>query len=107
MLQGRFTIADSTALQASARQHLLRLARNQSYYTCILVFDVPLERSIQQNKQRERVVEENIIAYHTNLMQQVLQTLPDEGWNKILIVDEPSTTNIDIRLSVAITGVSQ
>lgn len=107
MLQGRFTIADSTALQERARQHLLHLAQNQNYYTCILAFNVPLETSIQQNKQRGRVVEEEVVVYHTNLMQQVLQALPGEGWNKILIVDEPSTTNIDIRLSVAITGVSQ
>jgi predicted kinase len=107
MLQGRFTIADSTALQGWARQRLLSMAQRHNYYTCILAFDIPLEKSVQQDRQRERIVGEDIIAYHTDLMQQVLQALPDEGWHKILIVNEPSTINIDIRLSVAITGVSQ
>jgi len=107
MLQGRFTIADSTALQGWARQRLLDMAQRHNYYTCIIVFDVPLEKSVKQDKQRERIVGEDVIAYHTNLMQQVLQTLPEEGWNRIFIIDEPSTINIDIRLSIAITGVSQ
>lgn len=107
MLQGRFTIADSTALQADARRRLLYLAHRHNYYTCIIVFNIPPEACVQQDRTRARMVGEDVIAYHVGKMQQVLQEIPAEGWHKVLLLEEARAENMHIHLSMEITGVTQ
>jgi hypothetical protein len=41
--QGRLTIADSTALQSSARQTLLEIAHSYQYHSCLIVFNMSLQ----------------------------------------------------------------
>jgi protein phosphatase len=88
MLQGRFTVADSTALQAEARYRMLGLARRHNYYTCIFVFDIPLATCIQQDQSRQRTVGEQVITYHTNQLQQTLTDIQGEGWHQIHILKD-------------------
>jgi predicted kinase len=90
MFQGRFTIADSTALQAEARRKLLELAQRHNYHTCLLVFKLPLETYIErdQHQARGRTVGTQVVAYHFGLLQQALQDIPQEGWEYIHILDE-------------------
>lgn len=90
MLQNRLTIADSTALQADARQRLLGVARRHNYFTCLFVFNMSLETCLLHDQQqaRGRVVGEQVIIYHLNLLQQALQVIPQEGWNQVHILDE-------------------
>src|SRR5256885_8361965 len=40
MYNGRFTVADSTALHSEARQHLRELAHRHGYLACLLIFNV-------------------------------------------------------------------
>ncbi len=40
LFQGRLTIADSTALQANARQHLIEIVRRYQYHSCLFVFNM-------------------------------------------------------------------
>ncbi len=98
MFQSRFTIADSTALQADSRRRLLELAQRHHYHTCLLVFDTPPATSIQRDRARIRIVGEQIILYHERLLQQALLVIPNEGWQQIRILDEqapPLTVEID------------
>ena len=99
MFQNRLTIADSTALQADSRQRLLGLARQHNYFTCLFVFNMSLETCLRHDQQqsRGRIVGEQVIIYHLNLLQQALRVIPQEGWNQIHILDEqhaPGAINI-------------
>ncbi len=98
MFQGRFTVADSTALQPEARQRLLDLAYRHGYLTCLLIFNVPEQISRNRNQQRERKVEEQVHGYHARLLQQTLQAAPHEGWNRLYILtpEQIDTTTIEI-----------
>ncbi|GCE26009.1 hypothetical protein KDA_14930 [Dictyobacter alpinus] len=90
LFHGRLTIADSTALQADARQRLLDLATRHNYFTCLFMFNISLETCLQydQHQARGRVVGEQVIKYHLNLMQQAMQDVQQEGWNMIHVLDE-------------------
>lgn len=90
MFQGRFTIADSTALLVEARRNLLAVAQRHHYATCLLVFNFPLETYIERDSHqaRGRTVGTQVVAYHFGLLQQALLAIPQEGWNHIYILDE-------------------
>jgi predicted kinase len=88
MYLSRFTIADSTALQTNARLRLLELARRHGYLACLLIFNTPIATCLERNRQRGRNVEEQVIAYHAGLLQQVIRDAATEGWQQIHILDE-------------------
>ncbi len=88
LLQGRFTIADSTALQASTRYKLLEIAQRHSYNTCLLVFNTSSAICIQRDQTRMRKVGEEVIRYHAGLLHQVLADVPHEGWQQVRILGE-------------------
>jgi len=97
MLQSRFTIADSTALQPEARKRLLGLAERHNYHTCLFIFDIPPEICIQHDQQRHRLVGEQVITFHYNLLQRTIQETPGEGWKQIHILH-----NEDLPIEIAI-----
>lgn len=88
MLLGRFTVADSTALQSNARHRLRELSRNFGYLGCLLIFNIPAATCLERNKQRGRGVEEQVIAYHFGLLQRALLDAPYEGWEQVYILGE-------------------
>ena len=95
LLLGRFTVADSTALQAEARSKLRTLSRHFGYYGCLLIFNIPPEICLERNKSRHRSVEERVIPYHTDLLQRTILDAPQEGWEAIYILDEQT---MDVRI---------
>lgn len=94
MLQNRLTIADSTALQAEARQKLLDLAQRYHYFTCLFVFNMSFATCMLHDQQRGRVVGEQVITYHLNLLQQALRVIPQEGWDQVHILDEQHSAGL-------------
>ncbi len=90
LLQGRLTIADSTALQASTRQSLMQIARFYHYQTALCVFNMSLQTCLARDQQqtRGRVVGEHVISHHWQSLQQALREIPHEGWDQIHILDE-------------------
>jgi len=84
----RFTIVDSTALQAPTRQKLLAQARQHQYRTCLLVFNTSAALCIQRDGARNRIVGEEVIAYQENLLRQTLQAIPHEGWHQFYVFAE-------------------
>lgn len=98
MFQGRFTIADSTALQAEARHRMLGLARHHGYHTCIIVLNIPAETCIRQDLGRARVVGEQVITYHVDQLQLALATIPGESWNEIYILEETKIRNFNVEI---------
>jgi len=85
---GRFTVADSTALQPEARRKLRTLSRHFGYYGCLLIFNIRPEVCLERNRGRQRLVDENVIPYHAGLLQRAIPDAPQEGWETIYILDE-------------------
>src|SRR6266849_4562687 len=69
MFQGRFTVADSTALYPDARRRLLEMARGHGYLACLLIFNTSAETCAERNQKRERKVEDKVMPYHARLLQ--------------------------------------
>lgn len=91
---GRFTVADSTALQPAARRKLRELSRRSGYLGCLLIFNIPPEVCLERNERRHRLVEESVIAYHAGLLQSTLQDAPNEGWEQIHVLGLQDTGTI-------------
>ncbi len=93
MFQGRLTLADSTALQADARRIMRELAQRHHYHTCLIVFNMSLQTCLEHDRHqaRGRTVGEQVIAYHLQLLRQVLSEIPTEGWDQVHILDERSS----------------
>ncbi len=91
---GRFTVADSTALQPDARRKLRDISRRFGYFGCLLIFDIPPEICLERNKRRHRLVEEQVIPYHTGLLQRTILDAPLEGWEQIHILGEQDMDTI-------------
>ena len=98
LLLGRFTVADSTALQPEARRKLRALSHYYGYFGCLLIFNIPPEICLERNKSRHRSVEERVIPYHTDLLQRAILDATREGWEAIHILDE---YNRDVRIEFA------
>jgi len=86
MRLGRFTVADSTALQPFARRRLLAQVSQSSYHGCLLIFNIPLEVCLQHDELRPRMVGEQVINYHMGLLQRTLQDAPSEGWEQVHVL---------------------
>jgi predicted kinase len=99
LFQGRLTIADSTALQASARQTLVEIARYYQYHSCLVVFNMSLQTCLvhDQHQTRGRMVGEKVISYHWQILQQALLEIPHEGWDQIRMLDEQHS-NVDVEI---------
>ncbi len=90
LFQGRLTIADSTALQANARQALVEIARYCRYRSCLVVFNMSLQTCLarDQHQTRGRMVGEKVISYHMQILQQALLEISHEGWDEVVMLDE-------------------
>ena len=100
MYQGRFTVADSTALHQEARRQLLELARRYGYLTCLLIFNISAATCAERNARRERRVEEQVMPYHARLLQQALLDVPHEEWDRVYVLGEDdmdAVTHVDTR----------
>jgi predicted kinase len=90
MFNGRFTVADSTALLPEARRRLWDLAFRHGYLKCLLVFKVSPEICLERDARRARQVGLAVIEYHARLLQKALQDIPGERWDQVHILDEAS-----------------
>src|SRR5258706_2038931 len=88
MFLGRFSVADSTALQTEARRRLRELSRRSGYLGCLLIFNIPPEVCLERDKMRQRIVGEQVVAYHAGLLQRTLQDAPQEGWEQVHVLGE-------------------
>jgi protein phosphatase len=88
MYLGRFTVADSTALQTEARRRQRELSRRSGYMGCLLIFNIPPEVCLERDKLRHRMVGEQVVAYHAGLLQRTIQDAPHEGWEQVHVLGE-------------------
>ena len=88
MFLGRFSVADSTALQTEARRRLRELSRRSGYLGCLLIFNIPPEVCLERDKMRHRMVGEQVVTYHAGLLQRAIQDAPYEGWEQVHVLGE-------------------
>jgi len=91
LFNGRFTVADSTALHPEARRRLRELARRHGYMACLLIFNVSQKTCLERDQRRERMVGEQVVIYHAGLLQQTLLDAPNEGWDTLYVLGEEDT----------------
>lgn len=88
LLQGCFTVVDSTALQVDTRRRLLEIAQRHHYTACLLIFNTSPMICIQRDSTRTRKVGVEVIRYHEGLLGQVLSDAPHEGWQQMRVLGE-------------------
>ena len=98
MFNGRFTVADSTALKSEARRRLQEVAHRHGYLACLLIFNVSSATCLVRDQQRERKVGQSVIDYHAGLLQQTLLDSPNEGWHRLYVLDEKNMDNVRIEI---------
>lgn len=86
---GRCTIADGVNLHRELRAGMLESARKHAYHTALVVFDLPLETCLTQNRQRDeqrRIPEQQIRAQREGL-DGIMSHLGDEGWDQVVVLN--------------------
>jgi predicted kinase len=96
MSLGRFTVADSTALQQFARRRLLDQAHRSGYFACLLIFNISPETCLARDSLRPRSVGEAVIRYHADLLQKTLLSAPQEGWDSLYVLGEDTMDEAEI-----------
>src|SRR5262249_17469312 len=87
----RFTAVDATNLKPDSRRPLLGLARRYHYLTTAIVFNLPEEECQQRNQQRaERLVHEDVVHLHSQLLQQAMLQLPHEHLDQVIVLSTPA-----------------
>jgi protein phosphatase len=87
--RGLRTVVDATNLTEGARRSLLRLARATGRPAVAVAFDLPLERCLAFDAARpDRRVPEEVVRRHHREMQGALRRLPDEGYDRLIVLHE-------------------
>jgi len=93
---GRVAVADSTALERSARRQLLRIAAECERPAVLIVFNVPFETCLERDARRERTVGREVIERHCAKVQGLLPGLGEEGFDRIYVLDAESMDRAQI-----------
>lgn len=94
----RPTVADSTALRSDARRTLLDIGQRHAVPVTLIVFDVSEEQCYLHDTRRERRVGRPVIAQHVRQLQDALRTIPQEGFNAVIMLDDAlaRTSSVEI-----------
>ncbi len=84
----RLAVADSTALQPDVRRTLRQLARRYEVPAVAVLFDVPEETCVRWDAARPRTVGRPVIHRQWERFQQVLRSVPAEGFDQVVVLGE-------------------
>ncbi|WP_372369396.1 AAA family ATPase [Candidatus Uabimicrobium sp. HlEnr_7] len=88
------TIADSTALKRKYRQRLTKLAEKYKFNTVLVLFDLPLQVCIDQDKKRKnRAVGEQVITRQHKDLQKTKVQLEQEQYDQVIIYNDVEQTH--------------
>ena len=93
---GRVAVADSTALERSARRELLRIAAECERPAVLIVFNVPLETCLERDARRERTVGREVIERHCAKLQGLLPRIGEEGFDRVCVLDTDSMDRVRV-----------
>ena len=98
LLVGRFTVADATNLEWGDRRWLTRTAKYFHFYSAIVLFNLPFEICQQRNAARQRNVPQDALLRQYDYLQKTLQTIQDEGFDRVLILNEAEQADTTIEI---------
>ena len=84
----RLCVVDSTALTPGARKALLALGRKHRVRTELFLFDIPLEKCLERDRNRMRSVGPRVIEEQYRLFKQAQESIPSEGFDEIVELHE-------------------
>jgi len=80
----RLCVVDSTALTTPARKDLLDLARRYQVPCVVFLFDIPLEKCLERDEARERMVGRAVILRQYQAFEQAKSSLRQEGFDQVV-----------------------
>jgi len=87
---GKLTVIDATNVQKSAREQVLKLAKEQNCHAVAIVLDFPPEVCLNRNSQREgRNYPAHVIQNHTRDLKRSLRHLKKEGFRFVYVLHSP------------------
>jgi predicted kinase len=93
----RLTVVDATNLETDARRHFLNIAADHQVPAVAIVFNISLEKCLVQNLARsQRVVNEEVLGRHADLLERAIPRLDREGYHRIYLLDESNVNDIVI-----------
>jgi predicted kinase len=94
----RLCVVDSTALTPQSRASLLEIARKHRVPCVALVFDVPLEKCLERDANRERTVGRPVIEKQYQLFEQTRAAIQQEGFSEVIELREEDLAAVDIEI---------
>src|SRR5581483_8130209 len=93
----RLCVVDSTALTPQSRASLLEIARKHRVPCVALVFDVPLEKCLERDANRERTVGRPVIEKQYQLFEQTRAAIKQEGFSEVIELREEDLAAVTSR----------
>ena len=98
MALNRLCVVDSTALTSPHRREFLELAKRFQVPCVIFLFDVPLEKCIERDRQRERSVGAPVIERHYLAFGQTKTDIRQEGFDQIVDIGDGDLDKVQIEI---------
>ncbi|NLC94595.1 MAG: AAA family ATPase [Bacilli bacterium] len=83
----KLTVVDATNVLKHQRLELINLANIHHALTVAIVFNLPKDIILANNRQKVFAVDENIIEYQYHQLEDSLATLKQEGFNSVYIIN--------------------
>jgi alkanesulfonate monooxygenase SsuD/methylene tetrahydromethanopterin reductase-like flavin-dependent oxidoreductase (luciferase family)/predicted kinase len=90
--RGLTTVVDTLGLEHERRLGLLDLARRHALPAVVVAFDTPAAVGRARNGERDRPVPAPVLANQQRSARAVIDALPDEGWDVVVVVRDEAAT---------------
>ncbi len=94
---GKLTIADSTGLNPKIREQLRGIAEKHDRPVIALLFDVSEDRCLQNNKERDRTVPEDVVKQHVDVFRDQVEEVRGESYHRTYRLTPDQLDQIMIR----------
>jgi alkanesulfonate monooxygenase SsuD/methylene tetrahydromethanopterin reductase-like flavin-dependent oxidoreductase (luciferase family)/predicted kinase len=82
------TVVDTLGLEPERRRRYLELARSHGLPAVVVLFDTDADLCRQRNARRDRPVPARVLSDQVRAFREVLDTVEQEGWDRVLRVSE-------------------
>ncbi len=97
--QRRLAVADSTAVRREARDDLLAIARRHGVPAVLIVFNVSADRALDHDAGRRRRVGHDVIHQQWERLQEALQSVREEGFDRLYVLGDEEIRSAKVELS--------
>ena len=94
----RLCVVDSTGLTSRVRKEYLDLARKFGVPCVAILFDVPLEKCVERDQSRARVVGRPVIERQFSAFEQAKTEIRQEGFDEIIVLRDEDLDKLQIEI---------